>query len=150
MGTDNASLARRFMTEVWSKGNLAAVDELAAPDIVVRDNMGTDIRGTEKVKEMVKMMSGTFADSSFTIDEVITADDRVVIRFTYRGKQAGPFFGIPSTGRSIASPGVEILRIANGKVVEDIGLVDTYTMFEQLGALPPREKLAESASGARH
>ena len=27
MGTDNASVARRYMTEIWGKGNLDVIDE---------------------------------------------------------------------------------------------------------------------------
>ena len=148
MGTDNTTLARRYMTEVWGKGNLAAIDELVDKDVVVSDTMGTDLRGIEKVKQMVDMMKTTFSDNTFTIEEIIVAGDRVVIRHTWQGVHRGDFFGIPGTGRTVKNPGIDVLRIANGKVVEDIGYMDSYAMFQQLGALPDRDKLVQPRPAA--
>jgi len=150
MGTDNANIARRYLTEVWGKGNPAAIGELVHKDIVVRDNTGRGGgRGVEKVKEMVEMMHRSFADSSFTIEDVIVAGDRVVIRHTWRGTHTGPFHGIAATGRAITSQVVEVLRLAVGKVVEDIGYMDTYTMFQQLGVLPAPDQLGISSDKDR-
>lgn len=151
MGTDNAGVARRYLTEVWANGNLAAVDELVGKHIVVRDTMGTDLRGIDRVKEMVKKMKPTFSDNTFTIEENIVAGDRVVVRYTWRGVHRGAFFGIPGTGRTLTNQGIELLRIANGKVVEQLAYMDSYSLFQQLGALPERDKLvkARTTSTAR-
>jgi steroid delta-isomerase-like uncharacterized protein len=148
MGTDNATLARRFITEVWGKGNEAAIDELVDPDIVFKDTMGTDMRGIPKIKEMVGMMKKSFEDNTFTIDEVIVAGDRAIVRATWQGMHRGEFFGVPGTGRTISSQCIDILRIKNGKVVEDLGFVDSYGMFQQMGVLPERDKLYASRARA--
>jgi hypothetical protein len=86
MGVDNTSVARRYMSEIWSKGNLAAVDELVDDKIVVRDNMGTDISGKDKLKEMVTMMQSSFSDNAFDIEDLIVAGDRITILMKWHGK----------------------------------------------------------------
>jgi steroid delta-isomerase-like uncharacterized protein len=143
MGTDNAIVARRFITEIWGKGNLDAIAELVDENIVVKDNAGTDKKGIAAVKEMVKMMKGTFSDNSFTFEDVIVAGDRVALRLTWHGKHTGDFFGVKPTGKTLSSPGAEFLRIVNGKVVEEHGFMDLYAMFRGVGALPAPDALVK-------
>jgi steroid delta-isomerase-like uncharacterized protein len=117
MGIDNGTVARRYMNEVWSKGSLEAVDELVDDDIVVRDTMGTNMKGKDKLKEMMKMMQSSFSDNTFEIEDVIVSGDRVVVLLTWSGTHRGDFFGIQGTGRKLTNPGVDVLRLANGKVI---------------------------------
>ena len=42
MGVDNAAVARRYMTELWGKGNVQLIDELVDDDIVVSDPMSAE------------------------------------------------------------------------------------------------------------
>lgn len=144
MGVDNANIARRYMMEVWANGNLAAVDELVDKDIVLRDPLSTKpTEGIEKFKERVARQGKDFEQQTFTIDEVLVVGDRVVVRHTWRGVHRGEFFRIPGTGKTLSCQGAEILRIQNGKVVENISYFDLYSMFEQLAVLPPPEHLRD-------
>lgn len=144
MGVDIGSVGRRYMNELWAKGNLDAVEELVHENVVVRDNMGTHLEGREQLKAAMKEMQASFSDIAFDIEDVIVAGDRVVILSTWRGIHRGGFFGVPGTGRTVTPAAVDVLRIADGKVIEDIGYTDVYTMFQQIGALPAREELAKT------
>jgi len=148
MGVDIARVARRYITEIWSKGDLSAVDELVDENIVVRDTMGTNIKGRDQLREMVKMMQSSFTDNTFEVEDVIVSGDRVVIQCTWRGTHRGDFFGIQGTGRTVTTQAVDVLRLTNGKVVEDVGYMDSYSMFQQLGVLPEREKLIKTRPSA--
>ena len=44
--------------------------------------------------------------------------------------------GIPATGKQIASPGIIIYRIANGKIAELWMHVDSAALMQQLGGQP--------------
>jgi predicted ester cyclase len=44
--------------------------------------------------------------------------DRVVERWIGRGTHRSEFQGIPPTGRSVAVPGFDFYRIADGKITE--------------------------------
>jgi predicted ester cyclase len=52
----------------------------------------------------------------------------------------GEFMGIPATGKRITYPGIDILRIAGGKVVDRWGYFDDMGMMQQMGVLPPRDR----------
>lgn len=44
--------------------------------------------------------------------------DKVVERFTSIGTQQGAFMEIPPTGKQVTFTGIDIMRIAGGKIVE--------------------------------
>jgi predicted ester cyclase len=53
------------------------------------------------------------------------------------GTHRGDFMGIPATGRHIAVKGVVIDRVVDGKWKDSRLLMDTLSLLQQLGALPP-------------
>ena len=52
-----------------------------------------------------------------------------------RGTQRGEFFGILATGKAVTMNGVDILRIAEGKIAEHWGSNDDLSLMRQLGAI---------------
>ncbi len=141
MTVDNARIARRFIEEVWGQGKVEAIDELAAPEIEVRDTLGTNVKGIAKLKRLVEELQRIFSGMVFTIEDVIVAGDRVVVRYTSSATHRGDFFGVPGTGRRVSNSACELFRVANGKVVENIGYMDLYALLEQVGRVPPRGEL---------
>jgi steroid delta-isomerase-like uncharacterized protein len=135
MGVDNAAVARRYMTEIWEKGDPAAIDELVADDILLRDPM-TNARGIDTIRERVAEANKAFTDVTITIHEVIVAGNRVVVRHTWRAQQVGTFLGVPATNRIIKCEVVELLQIEHGKVVENLSFFDLHSMLQQMTALP--------------
>lgn len=153
MTTRNSEIARRFLVEVWAKGDPAAMEELVDENFVLRDTMGTDIQGIAKLRAMVQKMLSCFSNTRFDIEEMIEVGDRVVIRHTWHGTHRGDFYGVKGSGNAVQSMAVDILRLRDGKVVEDYGYWDSYSMFQQLGVLPERDhlmKVAEEQQPAQH
>lgn len=145
MGFDNTQIARRFVEEVLSKGNFDVVDEIVAKDIIVRDNLAPEGRGSELLKSQVREYRTAFPDLTFAIDDVLqTTADRVVVQWKARGTHRGPLFGISPTNRTASVTGVEVLRIANGKIVEGTSYWNAYTVFQQLGVIPSLDVLGKS------
>lgn len=62
-------------------------------------------------------------------------DDTVITRWTGRGTQTGDLSGIALTGKSVATSGVWIHRIADGKIAESWNVWDTLGMLRQLGVV---------------
>jgi predicted ester cyclase len=74
--------------------------------------------------------------------ELIAEGEYVVGRWEGGGTHTGPAFSDfligsrPSaTGRKMHFTGTTVLRIANGKIVEEIGLDDGVTALQQLGLI---------------
>ena len=129
----NKALVRRFVDEFWSGGNLAAADELMAPDAVIHE----PVAGTPAdLKPFASAIRAAFPDWHSTVEEMVAEGDRVVERWTGRGTHRGEFQGIPPTGKRVAVPGTVYYRIVDGKIVEFRGQFDRMSLMQQLGVVP--------------
>jgi len=80
-----------------------------------------------------------------TIDEMIAEGDRVMVRWTFNGTQVGELSGLPPTHRQVTYSGINIFRIADGKIAEIWDIYDRLWMWQQLGVLPEiKEAIAEA------
>jgi predicted ester cyclase len=68
------------------------------------------------------------------LDLLIAEGDLVAARWTTEGTNTGPWAGRPPTGRRARFSGVNIFRIADGKVVELWNHRDDLGLAQQLGA----------------
>jgi steroid delta-isomerase-like uncharacterized protein len=129
-------LSERLTKEVWNRGNLAAIDELIAPDYVGFDPVDGEFHGPEGFRKLVKQYRSAFPDTRMTIDLQVAEGDWVATHWTATGTQQGELFGTPPTGRQVRVSGVQFSRVENGKFVEGQGLFDAFSLMQQLGAIP--------------
>jgi len=136
----NKGLVKR-MYEAWEKGDFEAYKEVVAPEYAwYMPSNSPKPMSREETIEFGKMVRIAFPDISYSIEELIAVEDRVISRFIVRGTHEGEFQGIPATGNKIESSGVMISRIENGKIVEDKEELDQLGMMMQLGMeLKPKE-----------
>jgi predicted ester cyclase len=134
---ENKALIRRFIADVWNRGNLASVEELVAQDAMA----GGRVVGPDAVRAAIARQAEAFPDGSNTIEDLVAEGDRVVLRGTFRGTHTGtlqhPVFGqIAPTGKQLTISGTSIFRLAAGKIVERWQLSDDFGYGQQLGVLP--------------
>ena len=136
----NKALVNR-MYEAFSTGDFEAYKEVVAPEYVwYFPSRSTKPVSREETIEFVKMLRNAFPDITYSIEELIAVEDRVISRFIVRGTHEGEFEGIPATGNKIESGGIVMTRIENGKIVEDKEEVDLLGLMMQLGMeLKPKE-----------
>jgi len=127
------ALVTRFVDEFWSKGNLAAADQLMAPDAIIHQPA---VGGVAGLKAFNTAIRASFPDWYATAEELIAEGDRVAERWTGRGTHRGEFQGIPPTGKQVAVPGVVFYRIRDGRITEFRGSFDMLSMLQQLGVAP--------------
>ncbi len=60
----------------------------------------------------------------------------VTKRWTAKGTHKGEFMGVPASGNRIDVNGISINRIQDGKLAETWGVMDTFTLMSQIGAVP--------------
>lgn len=134
---ENKAVTRRFLEEIFTAGNLALVEELFAPDYVLHDpSVPQEVRGPEGMKQYVAMYRAAYPDTRFTIEDQIAEGDEVVTRWVGRGTHQGELMGIAPTGRVVTVTGIEIDRIAGGKIEETWVSYDALGMMQQLGVVP--------------
>jgi steroid delta-isomerase-like uncharacterized protein len=137
MSEQNKALVRRAIEEVWNRGNFAVVGELIASDFVGHVSLPIgEIHGPEGVKRYFATLREAFPDLHFTIEDQIAEGDRAVTRWTARGTHTGEFRGVPPTGKQVRVTGININRVADGKVVEGWLHLDELGLLQQLGVQP--------------
>jgi len=137
MGQENSILIRRWFDEVWNKGRMEAIDEMASPDAVGHGQAqhDTDI-GLKEFRIFAMDLRRAFPDFKVTIDRVIEQGDIVVARWTTTMTHKGEFLGFPATGKKVTVTGTSMQRIANGKIVEGWDNWDQLGLLVQIGAVP--------------
>ena len=145
---DNKAIVRRFLEEVYNKGNVAAVDELVAPNPVLHFDSPINVPvpaemqlSHEEIKQVVSQFRTTFPDLHYTVELQVAEGDMVVTRVTARGTHTGEYWGltykgIPPTGKQVTWTETQIFRIADGKIVEQWSNEDDLGRLQQVGALP--------------
>jgi steroid delta-isomerase-like uncharacterized protein len=114
------------------------VDELVDPSFVDHDpyNPGG---GRDGVRQFFSMFYTAFPDIAYDMHEVLAEGDKAMMYGTMHGTQQGEFMGVPATGKAVAVSAVDIVRFADGKMVEHWGLVDQLALLQQLGVVPPSQ-----------
>ena len=107
----NKAIARRWNGEIWSKGNLPAIDKLLAADLIFNYPPQGAKPGREVYKQVVKSYFNGFPDFKSTIEDMLAEGDKVAVRWTSRGTHRGEFVGIASMGKQVTMTGIGILRI---------------------------------------
>lgn len=119
------------------------VDKLAAPDMLLQYSLHAPRRGHQDIKAFMKAFRAAFPDLAFggTAD-LIAEGDYVVGQWAGGGTHTGPAFddflvgGLPAaTGRTMRFTGTTVLRVVDGRIVQEIGLDDGVTALTQLGLL---------------
>jgi predicted ester cyclase len=141
---NNKAVVGRWFTNFWGKTvNLGIIDEIAAPDMLLKYSLHEARRGRDDIKAFMTDFRAAFPDLNFWgIADLIAEGDYVVGQWEGGGTHTGPAFndfligGLPAaTGRKMHFTGTTVLKIVNGKIVEEIGLDDGVTALTQLGLL---------------
>jgi predicted ester cyclase len=135
----NKAVVYRYFEEIWNKGNLAVVDQLIAPN-VIGHVAGQQVQGREVLKQRVAMGHSSYTDLSFTIEDEIAEGDKIAVRWSHRGRHTGELMGAAPTGKIVTVTGINIFRLAGGKIEEIWVNSDDLGELQQLGLVPmPQE-----------
>lgn len=137
MSGENKAILRRFVEEVWNKGNLSLADRLLSADYTHHDTATPDLGpGPENEKKRVSLYRTAFPDLQFTIDALLAEGDMLTCRWTSEGTHRGPLSGIAPTGKKVKVSGITINRFEGGKIAEGWVVWDALGMLQQLDVVP--------------
>jgi steroid delta-isomerase-like uncharacterized protein len=136
MHTDtNKEIVRRFVDEIFVKGNAGVVDELLAPDFASHTFPSTG-DGRADMRAAIERVHGALSNVTFTVDELVAEGDLVAALLTASATQTGELMGMPASGRHYEIGELHLFRIGDGQVVEHWHYHDALGMMKQLGAMP--------------
>lgn len=134
--TQHEQLVRDYVA--WVNGDSAKVDVLAESIDVYNPGLpGGEVHERAEYAAYLRAIRTGFPDVHFATEEVVSADDVVLVEFTITGTHDGEFKGIPPTERTVEIRGVEKFRIEGGVIHEIRVYYDTREIPEQLGLTFP-------------
>jgi predicted ester cyclase len=126
-------LVEKYVRTWDARTERSLVDEVMAPDVVDHQPVGA-ADGVEGVKRDIGIYHAAFPDLALTCEDYIIGEDRVAVRWSATGTHEGEGLGMPPTHREVHLHGIDILRIAQGRVVERWGQFNGLEMMQQLTA----------------
>ena len=72
------------------------------------------------------------ADLHMTVEEIVEGEDSVVVRQRIEATHVNEFLGILATGRRISWDAVTMVKVKDGRVVENYTLLHLWGIYQQL------------------
>jgi predicted ester cyclase len=135
--TDHKRLVDAFIRELFTQGDLTAVDRYLDPGFVNHDLPFPGAPdGPDGMRHAAEMFKAACPDWHSDLEQLVEEGDVVVERFTARGTRRGELLGAPGTGDPLELRGVNIWRISGDRIVERWGRLDDLGLARQLGLVP--------------
>jgi steroid delta-isomerase-like uncharacterized protein len=95
----------------------------------------------ERVERVLAMINNAFPDLRVSQADSVTEGDKIAFRWMMSGTHEGELMGVAPTGERVAVMGIDIVRVAQGKILDYWGEFDVMSMLRQLGITPPPERI---------
>jgi predicted ester cyclase len=129
---ENKALVRRFIEEVYNRGNMDVADELLAPNFVSRDALTGEEASREDLKREIAEQAAASSDLHFSIEEQIAEGDKVVTPNIGSGSvDLRELEGVAPTGVRITIENISINRVVEGKIVDERTVSDESPFWQQ-------------------
>ena len=136
----NKALVRRYFENAQHNPDLC--DEIFAP--VFRFHTIQHASVTAQVMESTpqsekasyEWLNKVWGDWRMTIDGMMAEGDQAMVRWTFHGTQQGEYLGLPPTNKQVTYSGINIFRVADGRIAEIWDIYDRLWLWQQLGVLP--------------
>lgn len=133
----NKQLVEDFIQDLFTRGDLDAVDRYLDPGFVNHDAPFPGApEGPEGMRTAAILFRQALPDWHSEVEQLIAEGDTVVEVFTASGTHLNELMGVPGTGRTIALRGINVFRVKGNKIVERWGRLDQLGLLQQLGLAP--------------
>ena len=131
------SATTRRAYDLINAGDIDGFGGLMADDFVEHEEMPGLAPTKEGVLDMFRRYRAAFPDMQMNAEEVLVSGDRTVTRGKATGTHQGELMGMPPSGKRIEVKFIDIMQFNDAGVVrEHWGLMDMFSMMQQLGAIP--------------
>jgi predicted ester cyclase len=86
------------------------------------------------LKQAVQFLHAVLSDISAELHEIIAEEDKVVIRWTIRGRHTGNFMGVLPTGKELELKGINIYQIVGHKMIANHEQTNISEVIQKLKA----------------
>ena len=94
-----------------------------------------NVTGLDDFKAYYANYINGFSDGEFSVVNAFAQGDNLVKQWSFKGTHDGDFFGIPATNKSLDLTGTTIVKMKDGKVLQEEDFFDNYSFMKQLGLI---------------
>ena len=132
--TQNLTIAHQFIEQFLGKGDMSVAEAVLDENVQAMTGLKPTgpIDGREEYKQVFSSFYEAFPPvTDLVIEDIFAASDRVVVRFRSKQKHTKDFFGVAATNRIITLIETHVMRLRDGKIVENV-VSATNLEFEML------------------
>jgi steroid delta-isomerase-like uncharacterized protein len=127
------AVAKEYFAAV-NRRDFETLTNLLAPDVVFEHE--SPIEGRDNLISMLQGFCAAFPDLVFSVTDLISREDEVVVFLLGSGTWRGEFFGMPPTGRHFEARTVDRIRFSGGSIASISTVCEVlggFSMVHQLG-----------------
>jgi steroid delta-isomerase-like uncharacterized protein len=128
--------------DIMNNGELDKINNTYFDDNITLVTYPENVVGIEDFKAYYSNFITGFSDGKFTVIDVFGQGDKLVKHWRYTGKHTGDFFGIPATGKTVDIEGTTLVKMKDGKIVQEQDFMDNMAFMQQLGILSDPNNVA--------
>lgn len=131
---ENKALVRQWLQDVdASRGSLDFIDKWMTPDFQTRFN-SPDAMDLAAYRQFMSTFLNAFSEMRHEIHYMVAENDLVAGGITLRMMHTGAYEGIAPSGRPISIELIVVVRLRDGKIVEEWVVFDSAGLQQQLEA----------------
>jgi len=127
-------------TEAFNSHDEERIRACYAEDAKFTAPGGVALEGPAAIADYNMTWLRAFPDARVTLENEVIAGEWVATQGTFTGRHtetlASPEGDIPATGKSVTGRAAELIRVVDGKIVEDHLYFDNMEILTQLGLVP--------------
>ena len=131
--TDPKQVLAALAASVFTNKDFSKLDQVMREDYIQHNPLVA--QGREGFREFFAAWFKAAPDFRYELKKLVAEGDLVWAYGTYTGTHTGDWLGIPATGKAYAFDAADIFRVQDGRLAEHWDVLDTYSLFKQLGVI---------------
>lgn len=128
----NKAVVRRYLDEVWGRGNFDAIREFLSPAYLRHTSPTAAPLDRDGQIARLYGMRAAFPDLEIEVQRIVAEGDLVAIQGSMRGTHHAEFAGISPTHRAVHVGLADVIRLEGGLFAEHWGGPDMADLARQL------------------
>jgi steroid delta-isomerase-like uncharacterized protein len=139
---NNRRLVRRFMEDIWSRGDPQAINECLTDDFTFELSF-TTVRGIPDFTAMVERNRLAFRNLTYRVDDTVAEETKAAVFWTMTSTHVGTWREVEGTNRDVSIRGMTVFYIREGRIYEAYVENDVLGLMTQIGGVvmtPPLQR----------
>ncbi|MCQ9164527.1 MULTISPECIES: ester cyclase [unclassified Arthrobacter] len=124
---------RRVWHSVWDEGDVDALDALLADGFTRVTEGSSSPLDAAAYKGAVRTTRAAFPDLKTTVEDLVEEDGHLAIFWSSTGTHSNELFGVPATGRTVQTFGVNFCTFTDGRLFHERVTWDPRQLLNALG-----------------